>query len=72
MILLAKIILREYLDERGIKSNWLSERVGLSSAALSKLLNGKTDSIKLDFLEKICTELDCSIEDVVRLDKDCK
>ena len=67
---MAKIILKDYLKERGIKHQFLLEQVRLSQPQFSKLINGKTTGIQFDILEDICRALKCEITDILILDKD--
>lgn len=66
---MAKIILKEYLSQKGIKISWLSEKSGIARPALSNLINNKTDGIKFDTIENICEVLDCEIEDILILER---
>ena len=52
------------LKERKKTRNWLSEETGITYANICNLCNGKTTSIQFDKIEKICSVLDCSIENV--------
>lgn len=66
---MAKIILKEYLSQKGIKISWLSEKSGIARPALSNLINNKTDGIKFDTIENICEVLGCEIEDILILER---
>ena len=39
--------------------------VGISSSTLEKL--GKDEPVSMDIIDKICTKLECSIQDVVEI-----
>lgn len=56
------------LIDRGMKKMELVERVGMSRATLSKLNND--NYVALEVLDRICAELDCPIEAVVKIEKD--
>lgn len=66
---MAKVILKEYLSEKGIKISWLSKKSGIARPTLSNLINNKTDGIKFDTVENICEALDCGIEDILILER---
>lgn len=55
------------LIDRGMKKMELVERAGISRATLSKLNNDHY--VSLEVLDRICDVLDCSIEEVVRVEK---
>ena len=54
------------LKERKKTRNWLSEETGITYTNICNLCNGKTTSIQFDKIEKICSVLDCSIEDLLQ------
>ena len=66
---MAKLILKEYLKERGIKNQYLVDRIHISQPQLSHLINGKSTGIQFDILQEICDVLNCEISDILILDK---
>ena len=54
------------LIDNGMKKGDLKRRTGISSGTIAKMTNG--EAITLTVLEKICTELNCDIGDLVELD----
>ena len=67
---MAKLILKEYLKERGIKCQFLVDRIHISQAQFSQLINNKTAGIQFDTLQEICDILKCDISDILVLEKD--
>ena len=67
---MARLILKDYLKERGIKYQYLVERIHISQAQFSHLINNKTAGIQFDTLQEICDTLNCDISDILVLDKD--
>jgi len=55
--------LKEILDERGIKQNWLSEKAGITKQTMSNLINNRFN-VSLESAIKIVKALDLKIEDV--------
>lgn len=53
------------LIERGMKKLEFRDYIGMSSSTLAKL--GRNDYVALEVIDKICTKLDCRIEDVVQI-----
>lgn len=43
----------------------LRERIGISNGTLAKL--GKNEPVNLKIIEKICMELECSVEDILEI-----
>ncbi|MGZ3947267.1 MAG: helix-turn-helix domain-containing protein [Flavisolibacter sp.] len=60
-----RIHLGRLLADRKIRRVDLSEQTGISENALSNLFYEKTDRIKFDTLNKICTALNCSLCDLL-------
>lgn len=59
--------LRILLVKRSIKKMDFVRSVGMSSGTAAKLWND--DYVALDIIDRICEELDCEVEDVVRRKK---
>ena len=58
------------LAQRGMKSNELAERVGITTANLSILKTGKAKAIRFSTLEAICKALDCQPSDILEYVED--
>lgn len=56
------------LIDKNLKRKDLQDLAGISSASIAKL--GKGDNITTDVLLKICTALDCTLEDIMETIKD--
>lgn len=66
---MAKMILKEYLKERGIKSNYVCGRTGINQSSFSRIMNNNCETLRFDHLQKICEVLQCEISDILVLDK---
>lgn len=53
------------LAEREMTKTQLREKVGMSTATLSRL--GKNEYVELRLLDKICNALNCKIENVLEI-----
>lgn len=53
------------LAKRKMRSNVLAERIGLTQANLSILKTGKAKAIRLNTLDAICRELNCTPGDIL-------
>ena len=60
------------LAKRKMRSNELAERIGLTQANLSILKTGKAKAIRLNTLDAICRELQCTPGDILEYREDEK
>lgn len=59
------INLDKILAERGMKSNELADKIGITTANLSILKTGKAKAMRFSTLEAICEVLDCQPGDIL-------
>jgi len=55
--------LKEILDERGIKQNWLAEKANVTKQTISNLIKNRF-SVSLEIAMKISKALDLKVEDI--------
>ena len=60
------------LAKRKMRSNELAERIGLTQANLSILKTGKAKAIRLNTLNAICRELQCTPGDILEYKPDAE
>ena len=53
------------LIDRDMKKKELGEAAGISNSLIAKL--GKNENVTVDVLVRICTALDCGIDDIMEL-----
>ena len=58
----------QILKEQNKTAYWLAKRIGMSQNNMGKICNGETTTIRFDTIEKICKELNCSIDDLFETD----
>tara|TARA_R110002012_G_scaffold35648_1_gene101474 strand:+ start:670 stop:876 length:207 start_codon:yes stop_codon:yes gene_type:complete len=63
------INLDKILEERGMKSNELAEKIGITTANLSILKTGKAKAVRFSTLEAICEALHCQPGDILEYTK---
>lgn len=63
------IMLNQILEDKEISQNQLAKDTGISVETIRNFKNNKTSRISFEILEKICNYLDCSVEDVMCLEK---
>lgn len=59
--------LQHTLIDKGVKKMELVRMVGMSNSTLSKL--NRDQYVALEVIERICLALDCTIADVVKIEK---
>ena len=52
------------LSQRNKSMYWLAQTTGISYPTIHKLVNGKTNSLTFENIEKICKTLDCTPNDI--------
>lgn len=55
------------LIDKGLNKTELCQKAGISRSTLNKLNNG--ENVNIEILEKICTCLNCNIEDITELER---
>ena len=55
------------LIDKNMKKKELGVAAGISNSLIAKL--GKNENVKVDVLVRICSALDCGIEDILEIDK---
>lgn len=63
------IKINELLEAKQKTRYWLAKEIGMTHQNLTKLANNQTESIKFDYLEKICDVLECSPNDILSIEK---
>ena len=58
------------LNERGMMKTELIREAKISTNAMAKL--GKNEDVRVNILEKLCTSLDCKLDDIVEFIPDLK
>lgn len=56
--------INELLEKRDRTRYWLAKEIGISYAAMTKLANNQTESIKFETIENICNKLGCSLTEL--------
>ena len=52
--------IKELLEERGRTKYWLNKRTDIDYKALSRLMNDETASIHFETIERLCSVLECT------------
>ena len=67
-----KINIKDKLEEKGMRRYELAQKIDVTYPTITAIYNGLSTSIKLDILEKICIELNCTPNDILVFNKDLK
>lgn len=63
-----KINIKDKLDEKGISRYELANRIDVTYPTIDKIYKSKSTSIRLENLEAICKELNCSLDEILIFD----
>lgn len=58
------------LKKRNKTQYWLCQNMNITYKNLNRIIYGETKSISFKYLEDFCKLLDCSIEDLIKIEKD--
>lgn len=64
-----RITLDEILAIKGKIKYWLAKETDINYQTLLLLQQNKTTSIRFETLEKICIALDCTPNDIIKIDR---
>ena len=60
-----KINIKDKMVKMGISRYELAQRIGITYPTIDNIYKGNSSSIKLDILESICKELDCTLDEIL-------
>ena len=63
-----KINIKDKMVKMGISRYELAQRIGITYPTIDNIYKGNSSSIKLEILESICKELDCSLDEILIFD----
>lgn len=63
-----RINIKDKMDERNISRYELAKNIGITYPTIDSIYKGNSSSIKLEILESICKELDCSLDEILIFD----
>ena len=64
-----KIHLRELMWEKNISAVQIQKEIGIHATTVSRIINGKQQNLGLETLDKLCTVLDCKIQDLITYER---
>lgn len=63
-----KLNIKKKLEENNMSRYELAKHIGITYPTIDNIYKGKSTSIKLEILESICKELNCSPIDILESD----
>ncbi len=60
-----KLYIKHLLTKKGITRYELAKRIGVTYPTITAIYNSESTSIKLNILEALCNELDCTPNDIL-------
>lgn len=61
----------EKLLKKNKKSKyWLCQQMNITNRNLNRIINGETTSISFKYIEELCEFLDCTIDELIDIEKD--
>ena len=63
------IVLNDYLKKNNISRTSLTRKTELQYSQILRYCRNEAQKMDLDILAKLCTVLDCNIEDILKLNK---
>lgn len=64
------INVKELLKEKNKTKYWLIKQMGGGYQAISDIMNNNTKGIRFDTIEKLCTILECTPNDLLKFKED--
>ena len=55
--------------EKNISAVQIQKETGIHATTVSRILNGKQQNLGLDTFDKLCTVLDCKIQDLITFER---
>jgi len=60
-----RLNIKDKLDAKNMSRYELAKRIGVTYPTITSIYNGDSTSIKLDILEALCKELDCTPSEII-------
>lgn len=60
-----RLNIKDKLDKKGMSRYELGNRIGVTYNTITAIYKGESTSIKLEILESICRELECTPNDII-------
>lgn len=61
--------IEELLKKKNKSKYWLCQKMNITNRNLNRIINGQTTSISFKYLEDLCHYLDCTISELIHIEK---
>lgn len=58
--------LDKVLNRKNKTRYWLAKTTGIDNNTITKIFNNDSKQIKLETIDRICTALDCEVQDIIK------
>lgn len=62
--------IEELLKKNKKSKYWLCQKMNITNKNLNRIINGETTSISFKYLEELCKYLNCSLTELINIEKD--
>ncbi len=62
--------IEELLKKKNKSKYWLCQNMNITSHNLNRVIRGETNSISFKYLEDLCKYLDCTLDELIHLNKE--
>ena len=70
MIKMLKFNIEKLLKKNKKSKYWLCQQMNITNRNLNRIINGETTSISFKYIEELCEFLDCTIDELIDIEKD--
>ena len=62
--------IEELLKKNKKSKYWLCQKMNITNRNLNRIINGETTSISFKYLEELCEYLNCTLSELINIEKD--
>ena len=62
--------IEELLKIKNKSKYWLCQKMNITSHNFNRVIRGETNSISFKYLEELCKYLDCTLDELIQIDKE--
>ena len=60
--------IEKLLKDKNKTKYWLCQQMGITGTNLNKVINGKTKAISFKYLEDLCNNLECTLDELISIE----
>ena len=64
-----KFNIEKLLKKNNKSKYWLCQKMNITNRNLNRIINGETTSISFKYIEELCEFLDCTIDELIDIEK---